>query len=246
MNTNNTKTVIVTGASRGIGRACALRFEEDKANLVICCKNSTDALLKTADEIKAMGCNVLTFTGDLGSQEFVADMIKATVEHFHRIDVLVNNAGISLIETFDHTSFEQWSAVISANLTSVYNCCHETIPYMIHEKSGSIINIASMWGETGASCEVAYSASKGGVIALTKALSKELAPSGIAVNCVSPGVIDTEMNSHLSDEEKAELCESIPASRYGTSGEVAELVHSVSEQSSYFTGQCLRIDGGLI
>lgn len=167
-------------------------------------------------------------------------------EQFGHIDVLVNNAGISYVGLLTDMSEEDWNRVISSNLTSVFNCCSLAIPEMVRKKSGKIINISSVWGNVGASCEVAYSASKGGMNAFTKALAKELAPSNIQVNAIACGAIDTEMNSLLTDEELSELKNEIPAGRLGRAEEVADLVYQLSRDNTYLTGQIIGLDGGWI
>jgi len=162
------------------------------------------------------------------------------------LDILINNAGISYIGLFTEMTPDDWRKVIDTNLTSVFNCCRLASPSMIARKSGKIINISSVWGSVGASCEVAYSASKGGINAFTKALAKELAPSNIQVNAVACGVIDTEMNRCFTEEDKQALIEEIPANRMGRSDEVAELVYQLTTGNEYLTGQIIHLDGGWI
>lgn len=168
------------------------------------------------------------------------------VSRFGSIDVLINNAGISHIGLLQDMSIDEWNNIISINLTSVFSCCKLAIPYMLRAGHGSIINISSVWGVAGASCEVAYSATKGGINAFTKALAKELAPSGINVNAIACGVMDTEMNSCFTDEEIKNIIEEIPAGRMGCPDEAAALALSLSEGSSYLTGQVIVLDGGYI
>ena len=173
-------------------------------------------------------------------------MFEEISKTFGSVDILVNNAGISRVGLLQDMDFEEWDSLIAANLSSVFHCCKLAIPSMVRKQSGHIVNISSVWGVCGASCEAAYSASKGGVNALTKALAKELAPSHIQINAIACGVIDTDMNHFLSKEEAAALLEEIPAGRMGTPDEVARMVLSLTESPAYLTGQVIRFDGGWI
>ncbi len=240
------KTVLVTGSSRGIGKAIALKFAQNGYNVVINCSKSEDELQKTREEITAFNAPCLAFVCDTGKYEAVREMFDKIGRVFGTPDVLVNNSGISYIGLLSDMTFEDWDRIISTNLTSVYNCCKHVIPGMVRRGSGKIINISSVWGCSGASCEVAYSASKGGVNAFTKALAKELAPSNIQVNAIACGAIDTVMNSFLDDGELAALINSIPANRLGEPREAAELVYSLAVSNSYLTGQIIGLDGGWI
>lgn len=243
----HTNTVLITGASRGIGAAIARRFAAEGCNLVLNCAHSADALYALADELKntcAIEC--LCCIGDVGSFDFVSEMFKEAAEAFGGVDILINNAGISHIGLFTDMNITDWNRIVATNLTSVFSTCKCAVPYMVHQKSGKIINISSVWGLVGASCEVAYSACKGGINAFTKALAKELAPSHIEVNAIACGVIDTEMNACFSPEERKELEDEIPAGRYGTPGEVAELAFCLATGHSYLTGQVITLDGGWI
>lgn len=239
------KTVLVTGASRGIGRATALAFAKKKYNIVICARHS-DALDSTAREIASLGADCLACTADVGSFDEVQRLFVMARERFGSINVLVNNAGISHIGLLQDMSCEEWNRLVNINLSSVFSCCKLAIPDMLRNGGGSIINISSVWGVAGASCEVAYSATKGGINAFTKALAKELAPSNINVNAIACGVIDTEMNHCFNDEELQGIIEEIPAGRMGSPDEVAALALSISEASSYLTGQVIVLDGGYI
>lgn len=243
---NTTKTAIVTGSSRGIGKAIALSFAKRGYNLVILSKNSLEELLQTKEEIKNYGCECLSFVGDVSDPEFAYHVITKTLQTFSTIDCLVNNAGISHIGLMTDLTLEQWNTILQTNLSSIFYFSRLVIPHMVQKQQGSIINISSIWGEVGASCEVAYSATKGGMNAFTKALAKELAPSKIAVNAISCGAIATKMNEWLSDDETQSLIEEIPANRLGTPEEIGELAYQLSNMTSYFTGQIVRIDGGLI
>ena len=199
------KTVLVTGSSRGIGRAVALKFASCGYRIVINCARSTDRLEEVKKEVEALGAECLAVQADVGNPDDCKRLFKEIESRFDHVDVLVNNAGISIIGLLQDLSFEDWNRILSANLSSVFHCTKLAIPGMIHNHSGKIINISSVWGVCGASCEAAYSATKGGVNGLTMALAKELAPSGIQVNAIACGAIDTEMNHFLDDEEREKL-----------------------------------------
>ena len=239
------KTVLVTGSGRGIGRAIALYFAKQGYNVIINGKENEDALKDTEREIlNHSPC--LSFLGDVGDREIAKKIIETGIKHFGAIDIVVNNAGISYIGLLTDMSSEEWNKVIASNLTSVFHCSSLVLPHMIQRQSGRIINISSVWGNVGASCEVAYSASKGGVNAFTKALAKEVAPSHIQVNAIACGAIQTEMNQFLSEEDKESLIEEIPANRMGTAEEVAEFVFQVSQSGEYLNGQIIQFDGAWI
>lgn len=189
---------------------------------------------------------MLIFIGDVGEYAFVEDMVKQTLDTFGSIDVLINNAGISYIGLLTDMTIDDWNQIVATNLTSVFSACRCTVPSMVHNKSGRIINISSVWGNVGASCEVAYSACKGGINSFTRALGKELAPSNITVNAIACGVIDTDMNRCFSEEERAELVAEIPAERMGQPQEVAELALSIASGHAYLNGQIITLDGGWI
>lgn len=236
------QTILITGASRGIGREIAVSFAKEKDNLYLVCQKNIDELNTLAINLEeSYGISCKTFQGDVGSFDFVEKMFQSIPS----IDIVVNNAGIAWLGLLSDMKPEEWQNLMNTNLFSLYNTSKFCIPLMLQKGYGRIINISSVWGNVGASCEVAYSASKGGVNAYTKALAKELAPSGISVNAVSCGVIDTDMNcSHLSDDEMEVLKEEIPKGRLGTPMEVAELVVLVSKAPLYMTGQIITIDGG--
>ena len=240
-------TALITGASHGIGKAIATEFARHSYHLMINCAHSADALHALASKLtKEYHISCHTCIGDVGNPEFTAKMFQKARDAFGTIDILVNNAGISHIGLFHEMTTEEWQTLLNTNLSSVFYCCKEAIPSMLAKKSGRIINISSVWGEAGASCEAAYSATKGGVNALTKALAKELAPSKIQVNAISCGAIDTRMNACFSPEERASLEEEIPCGRYGSTKEVAELAFSLANSTTYLTGQIIRLDGGWI
>lgn len=240
------KTVLVTGASRGIGKAIAVKFAKKGYNVAISCIHNEDRLLKTKRELETYQTSCLAHVGDMGNMEQCSLLFEQIRRQFGTLDVLVNNAGISYIGLLQDMSPEAWDQIVRSNLTSVFNCCKLAIPGMIEKKQGKIINISSVWGITGASCEVAYSATKGGINAFTKALSKELAPSNIQVNAVACGAIDTEMNQFLEEDELISLIEEIPTGRLGTAEEVADLVYHLGYKNSYLTGQIIGLDGGWI
>lgn len=248
------KTVLITGASRGIGRASALRFanesaasgncSEDSYNIVITCEKNTQMLDNVKNSVISAGCPCLAYTGDLSRSSNVRQLSTLISDKFGTVDILINNAGVSYVGLLTDMSDSDWNNIIHTNLSSVFYCCREFIPAMVTNKSGCIINISSIWGSLGASCEVAYSASKGAVNSFTRALAKELAPSNIPVNAVACGLIDTDMNSVFSSEELDRICEDIPCGRAGTPDEAARLIYSVSRQPPYMTGQIITIDGG--
>lgn len=240
-------TALITGASRGIGAALAETFARAGYQLALCCRNSEETLRALADRLqKQYNTTVLVFIGDVGDYAFVEAMTEKTLETFDSIDVLINNAGISYIGLLTDMSIDDWNRIVATNLTSVFSTCRCAVPSMVHNKCGKIINISSVWGNVGASCEVAYSACKGGINSFTRALGKELAPSNITVNAIACGVIDTDMNRCFSDEERAELIAEIPAERMGTPEEVAELAFSIASGHAYLNGQIITLDGGWI
>ena len=238
------RKVLITGASRGIGREIAISFAKNNDNLVLCCKNNIDDLKALAVELsEKYGIKCEAYACDVSDPASVKELYEKTGD----VDVLVNNAGVAHIGLLTDMEISEWKELMGTNLDSLFYTSKLFSPGMIRAGSGRIINISSVWGAVGASCEVAYSASKGGVNALTRALAKELAPSGISVNAVSCGVIDTDMNrKHLSEEDLEELCEEIPMGRMGEAEEVASLVLMVSQAPIYMTGQVITIDGGWI
>ncbi|BBF44821.1 3-oxoacyl-[acyl-carrier protein] reductase [Lachnospiraceae bacterium KM106-2] len=242
----NKKTVLVTGSSRGIGRAIALAFAKEHYNVVINCVKNKDRLQALCQEIEALGAECLPFVGDVSQMNVVTDLFNAIKNRFGHLDVLINNAGISKIGLLSDMTGEEWNEIVNTNLSSVFYCCHEAIPQMLQTHNGKILNISSVWGNVGASCEVAYSATKGGINGFTKALAKELAPSNIQVNAIACGAIDTEMNQFLDEEERNALIEEIPSCRLGRPEEVAHLTLQICTQNNYLTGQIITLDGGWI
>lgn len=234
------RKILVTGGSRGIGRACVKRFSEDGDKVVFIYRSSEDEARKVSEETGAFAVRA-----DLSDAREASSAVKKAAELMGGIDVLVANAGIAQFSLFTDISDDDWRKMTDTNLSSVFYCVREASRFMIHEKSGKIVTISSMWGLIGASCEVHYSAAKAGVIGMTKALAKELGPSGINVNCVCPGVIDTDMNAHLSAEDLNVLCDGTPLCRIGKPEEVADAVFFLaSENASFITGQILSVDGG--
>ena len=235
------KTALVTGASRGIGLAIATILAQNGYHLHLTCKNSYKQLQDTAKSLsETYNITCRAHKTDMGNFAEVWTLFS----NIDSLDVLINNAGISHIGLLQDTTVDEWQKVIDTNLSSVFFTSKMAIPKLLENKSGTIINISSIWGDVGASMEVAYSASKGGVNAFTKALAKELAPSNIAVNAISCGVIDTDMNKCFSKNEIAALIEEIPANRLGTPQEVAELTIQLINSPKYLTGQIISINGG--
>ncbi len=234
------RKILITGGSRGIGRACVKRFSKDGDKVVFIYRSSEDEARKVSEETGAFAVRA-----DLSDAREASDAVKRAAELMGGIDVLVANAGIAQFSLFTDISDDDWRKMTDTNLSSVFYCAREASKFMIHEKSGKIVTISSMWGLIGASCEVHYSAAKAGVIGMTKALAKELGPSGINVNCVCPGVIDTDMNAHLSAEDLNALCDETPLCRIGKPEEAADAVFFLaSENASFITGQVLSVDGG--
>lgn len=240
---NSVKTAIVTGASRGIGKAVALRLAKEGFRLVICARKEAP-LLETRKELLALGVPCLALAADVSDPASCKKLFTEAGTVFGPVDVLVNNAGISHIGLLQDMSDEEWNSLISTNLSSVFYCCRLAIPSMVARQGGRILNISSVWGNAGASCEAAYSASKGGVNALTRALAKELAPSKIQVNALACGAVDTDMNRFLSEEERDALIREIPAGRLATPKEAADMAWQLLSSPPYLTGQIVTMDGG--
>ena len=240
------KTAFVSGASRGIGRGIASALAAEGYSLALTCEKNIDALNGLAEELRSeYGIQVLTYVCDMGDSTAVENMAADVLKTFPAIDVVVNNAGISYVGLITDLSVEEWNRIVSVNLSAAFYTTKAFLPGMIHNKSGHIINISSMWGNVGASCEVAYSATKGGINAYTKALAKEVAPSGINVNAIACGVIDTDMNGHLDSEEKQALMDEIPVGRFGTPEDVGKCVLGILG-TPYLTGQVITLDGAYL
>lgn len=240
-------TVLVTGASRGIGAQIALRFASVGMNVVIHYMNSHEAANEVARKCLELGAKVYTVSADLRSKEQILRMKEKLESHGLRPDILVNNAGISHYGVLSDVEEEQWDDVMDVNLKSVFLCSQIFMPYMITQRFGRIINVSSIWGISGGSCEVVYSAAKGGVNAFTKALAKELAPSGVSVNAVAPGAVKTEMMARFDAEELKQLEEEIPAGRLASPEEISSLVYFLAlPESGYITGQIISPNGGWV
>ena len=244
INTHNKysrKTALVTGASRGIGRAIAAELSNRGYNLYLTGFQHSSELKEFADSLNT---DTRIFIGDISDSAFVKNIFEQITD----LDLLVNNAGISMTGLLQDMSDDDWLRINSVNTNAAFYTCRAAIPIFLKKTDnavpGRIINISSVWGNIGASCEVAYSATKGALNSFTRALARELAPSGIPVNAIACGFIDTDMNSHLSDDERNAVIEEIPAGRMGTTEEIAAIVASFAEMPSYMTGQIITVDGG--
>ena len=234
--------VFITGGAKGIGAACAEKFAENGYHVVVNYRNSREQAEKLREKIGAERCVIVQ--GDCSDEADVNRMFAEAEKAFGTVDVLVNNAGISLIKLFTETTLAEWESVMKNDLTGAFLCSRAVTRGMINAGGGAIVNISSMWGLRGGSCEVAYSAAKAGIIGLTKALAQELSLSHIRVNCVCPGVIDTDMNASLGAETLEELKTEIPLGRLGTPEEVAETVLFLAK-AKYVTGAVVSVDGGI-
>ena len=240
------KVAIITGASRGIGRALAIELGKEGASVVINYSKDEEGAKETLEALRELGVVAYAIKRDVSSFEGAEEIINKTLEHFGKVDIVVNNAARSTLGLFMDATREDIEGLISTNLLGAMYLTKLAIPHMLG-KGGAVLNISSMWGEVGASCEVLYSTSKGGLNLFTKALAKEMAPSNVRVNAIAPGVIDTKMNSFLSQEEREELENEIPVGRFGLPEEIGKTaVFLCSDDSSYITGQILRVDGGYI
>jgi len=240
------KVALVTGGSRGIGRSIALELVKAGAVVVISYSKNEAEAEETLRLIKKLGGFGKSIKGDVSIYKDASEMIDFTIKSFGSIDILVNNAGISHVGLFMDMQENQWNNLLDIDLKGVINCSHYALQHMVRQKKGNIINISSIWGNSGASCEAVYSAAKGAVNSFTKALAKEMAPSNIIVNAISPGVINTEMNNWLTKEEKEELTNEIPMQRFGSPEDIGKLaVFLASDAASYITGQIITVDGGL-
>lgn len=241
------KNVLITGASRGIGRSTAILFAQNGYHVFLNCNKSVEELKQVQEEIEKHHPKAVTLVpGNVGNPSDVRSIFGEIYSHCDSLDVLINNAGIAHIGLLMDLTDEEWQQIIDTNLSSVFYCCREAVPKMVSKKSGRIINISSMWGTVGASCEAAYSASKSGIHGLTRALAKELAPSGISVNAIACGVIDTVMNAQLDEAERQSLAEEIPAGRFCSPEEIAEVIWQIVNTPAYMTGQIIGVDGGYI
>lgn len=239
------KTALITGASRGIGKAIALELARSGYDIVVGYNERQEEADKVAEKAASYNVRAITAQADLKDYVSVKSMFDYVYSVFSSIDVLINNAGISLVKPILDTTIEEWREIMDANLTSAYLTTQFVLPKMINKEYGRIINISSIWGVTGASCEVAYSASKAGLIGYTKALALEVPPY-ITVNCITPGIIDTDMNSDLDEEEIEKFLKNVPAGRMGEPQEVASLVaYLASDKAAYVNGQVIGVNGGM-
>lgn len=230
---------IVTGSSRGIGSSIVQKLAQNGFEVVL----NYNSSYEQAKQIATTNSNIHIFKADVSKYEEVCNLVNFTIDKFGKIDLLVNNAGISLIKTINDTTISDFDNILKTNLYSAFYTCKEVSKYMIHQKSGNIINISSIWGLIGASCEMAYSVSKAGLDGMTKSLAKELGPSNIRVNSIAPGIINTKMNNFLNEDEKKQLISEIPLEKIGTPDDVAECVLFIVK-SNYITGQILQVNGG--
>ncbi len=236
------KNILITGGSRGIGKALVKAFSDKGYKVAFTYKSSLDDAESLSKETGA-----LAIMADSAKENDVVKAVSTAANTLGGIDILINNAGISTFSLLQDLTLTEWNECMAVNLTSAFLYSREVIPYMLRSHEGRIINISSMWGLVGASCEVHYSAAKAGLIGFTKALAKELGPSGITVNAIAPGVIDTDMNSHLSDEDMKELSDETPVGRIGNAEEIAKAaIYLSSDDASFITGAVLNISGGLV
>lgn len=237
------KVVVITGAARGIGR-CIAEYLARKGYIVVADYNKSDKeAIQLKENLKKENIDIEIFRADVSNRAEVKELIEYTIRKYSKIDCIINNAGIDQIKTFLDITDEDWNSIINNNLNSVFYMCQEALKYMIHEKDGSIINISSIWGQIGASCESAYAVSKAGIDALTKSLAKELGPSNIRVNSIAPGFIDTDMNNNFTEKEKSEIIEEIPLQKIGKTLDVAKCVEWLINDE-YVTGQVIGVNGG--
>ena len=236
------KVVLVTGGSRGIGKAICEKFAKEGYTVAVNYEKSEEKANSLAEKIGGRA-----YRADVSNYEEVSSMFDKIERELGNVDILINNAAISVVGVFQDCTDEEWERIFGVNVKGVFNCCKRAVGNMLKKQSGSIVNISSIWGVTGGSCECHYSASKAAVIGYTKAMAKELGPSGIRVNCVAPGAVDTDMNAHLSKEDWEEIDEETPLCKTGSADEIAEAVYfAASEKASYMTGAVLNVNGGMV
>lgn len=241
------KYALITGASGGIGAATARAFAQAGYGVAIHAHRSVDKLHALAQELSALSVPVLEVCADLSDPVQAKTMVDNVLEKFCQLDILICCSGLSHVGLVTDIDPQQWKTLFGVNVDGMHYCCQAVLPHMVHRKEGCILTVSSMWGQVGASCEVAYSATKGAVIAYTKALAQEVGPSNIRVNCIAPGVIATEMNAHLSPEDLGALADETPLGRIGTPEECAACaLFLASEGASFVTGQVLAPNGGLV
>ena len=241
------KYALITGASGGIGAATARAFAQAGYGVAIHAHRSVDKLHALAQELSALSVPVLEVCADLSDPVQAKTMVDNVLEKFCQLDILICCSGLSHVGLVTDIDPQQWKTLFGVNVDGMHYCCQAVLPHMVHRKEGCILTVSSMWGQVGASCEVAYSATKGAVIAYTKALAQEVGPSTIRVNCIAPGAIATEMNAHLSPEDLEALADETPLGRIGTPEECAACaLFLASEGASFVTGQVLAPNGGLV
>ncbi len=240
------KSVIITGASRGIGRALALKFASGNWNVTAACASNAEKLGSVRSLVETYGVGYLTYVGDLSKPENVDSLFAQSYNAYGCPDLLINNAGISAVGLFQDMSFDEWTKIVDCNLTSTFLCSQHAVQQMLQKKRGKIINISSVWGCVGASCEAAYSATKGAMNAMTMSLGKELAQSNIQVNAIACGIIDTDMNSYFSSEEITDIVKGVPVNRMASPKEVADFTYRLAYAGPYLTGQVIKFDGGWV
>lgn len=241
------KTVVITGASHGIGYQTALEFAKLGFNIVIGYNKSQESALKLLEKLRNLNCLSIAIKADLEHKEQAVNLIEKSISEFGNIDILINNAGISEQKLFSDITYEDWRKMFSVNMDGCFVCTQTAIKYMLNKHKGKIINVSSMWGITGASCEVHYSASKAAIIGFTKALAKEVGPSGIQVNCVAPGLIDTNMNHNLDKTTIDNLINDTPLCKIGSTKDVAKtILFLASEDADFITGQVISPNGGFL
>lgn len=239
--------VLITGASRGIGAACARAFAEAGYDVAVNYRHSEEKAQALVEELRSLGIRAMCVQADVADSAQVNKMFETVTAELGAVNVLVNNAGVSHVGLLTEMTDEEWDRLIGSDLSGAFYCARAALPSMIRAHSGVIVNIASMWGEVGASCEAAYSAAKAGVIGLTKALAKEVAPSSVRVNAVSPGVVMTDMMSGFSDDDIKALEEETPLGSLGTPDDIAQTVlYLASEKARFITGQVFSVNGGLV
>lgn len=240
------KNVLITGAGRGIGCAIAKRLASEKDyRIFINYNKSENQALKLQSEIRELGVDAIAIKADISKRDEVENMFTEIENKFKGIDILINNAGIAKTALFQDISYSDWQNIFNVNVNGVFNTIHCALPYMLSKHSGRILNISSIWGSNGASCESSYSATKGAIEALTKSLALELAPSGIMINAIAPGAVNTDMMSSYSKEDLEYVCNEIPVCRLAEPEEIAEsIAFLISDKNSYMTGQIIGVNGG--
>ena len=237
------KIAIITGASRGIGRACTKMLAKDGMKIIANYNKSDNEAKKLKDELEKEGIEIDIYKADVSKKNEVKEMVNYALSKYGKIDLLINNAGIAQTKMFTDITDDDWNNMINTNLSSVFFITREVLPSMIEKKDGCIINISSIWGTNGGSCEVHYSVAKAGIIGMTKALAKEVGPCNIRVNAIAPGIIDTDMNRELSEEELRYIEKNIPLEKIGNPDDIAKCVKLLID-NIYITGQVIKVDGG--